>query len=261
MFSNEERCFLQKNQLGEVICQLRFPDILIIGTKPPAEFQEAIRSQFPIYTARKETPAPKVTGTPGNLSIENAPAIINHQFASTDGVWRVNLTSNFISLACTKYTCWEAFAKHLDKPLAAFIQIYQPAHFQRIGLRYLNFISKRALQLENVPFSQLIEPAYLGILSEEDIPEHTVSRSNIDAELAIRGGCRAKIHAGIGIVKKNGQTDNEAKFIFDQDLFMAGNVPINHSAGALEMLHRQAFSIFRGAITDTLYTALEPRTI
>ena len=89
MFMNEERCLLQKNQLGEVICQLRFPDILIIGTQPPAEFQELIRGQFPIYAVRKEAPAPKVTGTPGNLSIENSPAIINHQFATADGVWRV----------------------------------------------------------------------------------------------------------------------------------------------------------------------------
>lgn len=258
MFMNEERCLLQKNQLGEVICQLRFPDILIIGTQPPAEFQELIRGQFPIYTVRKEAPAPKVSGTPGNLSIENSPAIINHQFATADGVWRVNLTSSFISLACTKYTCWEDFAKHLDKPLMAFIKIYQPAHFHRVGLRYLNFISRAALQLQDVPFSQLIEVAYLGPLSEDDVPEHTVSRCNIDAEIAIRGGCRAKIHAGIGIVKKNGQADNEVKFIFDQDLFMAGNIPVNHSAGALETLHGQAFSIFRGAITDTLYDALEP---
>lgn len=261
MFSNAERCFLQNNQLGEVICQLRFPEILIIGTKPPAEFQEAIRSQFPIYTVRKETPAPKVTGTPGNLSLENTPAIINHQFATADGVWRINLTSTFISLACTKYTRWEDFAKHLDKPLAAFIKIYQPAHFHRVGLRYLNFISRKALQLQDVPFSQLIEPAYLGPLSEESLPEHTVSRCNVDAEFSIRGGCRAKIHAGIGIVKTNGQTDNEVRFIFDQDLFMAGNVPVSHSAGAMETLHSQAFSIFRGAITDTLYNALEPTSI
>lgn len=261
MFSHEERCLLQKNQLGEVICQLRFPEILMIGAKPPAEFQEAIRGAFPIYSVRKEAPAPKVTGTPGHLSLENAPAIINYQFASADGVWRVNLTSSFISLACSRYTCWEDFAQHLDKPLAAFIQIYKPAHFQRVGLRYLNFISRKALNLENVPYKQLLQPAYLGLLDEDDVAEHTVSRCNLDVELAIRGGCRVKIHAGPGIVKKNGQSDNEVRFIFDQDLFMAGNVPVNHSAGALETLHSQAYSIFRGAITDTLYDALEPTSL
>lgn len=261
MFSQEPRVKLQKNQLAEVICQLRFPEILMIGAKPPAEFQEAIRAQFPMYSVRKETPAPKVTGTPGSFSLENAPATTNYQFASADGVWRVNLTSTFISLACSRYTCWEEFAKHLDKPLAAFIQIYQPACFQRVGLRYLNFISRKDLELENVPFNQLLQGAYLGLLGEEDVPEHTAARCSIDAELAIRGGCKVKIHAGPGLVKKNGQPDNEVRFIFDQDLFMPGNVPVNHSAAALQTLHGQAYSIFRGAITDTLYDAMEPTSI
>ena len=261
MFSLEPRVKLQKNQLAEVICQLRFPEILMIGAKPPAEFQEAIRAQFPMYSVRKETPAPKVTGTPGSFSLENAPATTNYQFASADGVWRVNLTSTFISLACSRYTCWEEFAKHLDKPLAAFIQIYQPACFQRVGLRYLNFISRKELELENVPFNQLLQGAYLGLLGEEDVPEHTAARCSIDAELGIRGGCKVKIHAGPGLVKKNGQPDNEVRFIFDQDLFMPGNVPVNHSAAALQTLHGQAYSIFRGAITDTLYDAMEPTSI
>ena len=261
MFSQEPRCKFRKNQLAEVICQLRFPEILMIGAKAPAEFQEAIRAQFPMYTVRKDAPAPKVTGTPGNLSLENAPPTVNYQFTSADGVWRVNLTSTFISLACTRYTCWEDFAKHLDKPLAAFIQIYKPDHFQRVGLRYLNFISRKALDLEGVPFNQLFQSAYLGLLGDEDVPEHTAARCSMDAEIAIRGGCKVKIHAGPGLVKKNGQADNEIRFIFDQDLFMAGNIPVNHSAGALQTLHGQAYSIFRGAITDTLYDALEPTSI
>ena len=33
---------------------------------------------------------------------------------------------------------------------------------------------------------------------------------------------------------------------------------VNLSAGALQTLHAQAFSIFRGAITDTLHDAMEP---
>lgn len=258
MFSNEERCVLQSNQLAEVICQLRFPEILIIGATPPVEFQEAIRGDFPQYSARKENPAPKITGAPGNLNLENQPATINYQFVSADGVWKVNLTGNFISLACSRYTCWEDFAKHLDKPLAAFIKIYKPAYFQRVGLRYLNFISRNSLSLEGVPFSELIQPAYLGPLAEEDVPEQSASRCSVDAELAIQGGCRVKIHAGPGLITRNGKQDKEVRFIFDQDLFMSGNVPVKLSAGALQTLHSQAYSIFRGAITDTLFDAMEP---
>lgn len=261
MFSNENRCVYQENPLAEVVCQLRFPEILTIETTLPDQFQEAIRAEFPRFSQRKEAPAPKLTGAPGNLSVQNQPATVNYQFSSADGVWRVNLTSKFISLACTKYTRWEEFAQKLDKPLAAFIQIYKPAFFERIGLRYVNFLSRFQLGLEGVPFRELIAPCYLGILSEEDVNEAAASRCSVDADTAIRGGCRVKLHAGPGMVKRNGQADKEVKFIFDQDLYMPGQVPVNLSAGALQTLHAQAFSIFRGAITDKLHDAMEPTEV
>jgi uncharacterized protein (TIGR04255 family) len=258
MFSTKDRCHYRSNQIAEVICQLRFPEILSIGTTAPAAFQDAIRDEFPQFIRRQDLPAPKITGMPGHLSLENQPGVINYQFSSADGAWRVNLTSRFISLTCNRYSSWEDFAKKLDKPLAAFIQIYKPAYFERIGLRYLNFISRYELGLEDVPFSQLIAPCYLGPLMEEDVQEANSTRCNIDAELNIRGGCRLKVHAGPGFVKKNGKSDQEVKFIFDQDLFMPGQVPVNLSAGALQTLHAQAWSIFRGAITDRLHNAMDP---
>lgn len=258
MFSNESRCIYHRNQLGEVICQLRFPEILTIGANLPVDFQESIRDEFPQYAARKENAAPRLTGTPGNLTLEKQEPTINYSFTSADGIWRVNLTGKFISLSCSRYTRWEEFAQKLDKPLAAFIKIYKPAYFERIGLRYLNFFSRRDLGLEGTAFSELFNPCYLGILSEEDITEASASRSNVDAEVSIRGGCRAKVHAGPGLVKKPGQTDKEVKFIFDQDLFLPGKLPVNLSAGALQTLHAQADSIFRGAITPMLHRAMEP---
>lgn len=261
MFSHEPRCIYRRNQLADVICQLRFPEILTIQANLPVQFQEAIRSEFPVYNVRQEMPAPKLTGAPGNLNLQKQEPIKNYQFASADGIWRVNLTSRFISLSCSSYTCWEDFARRLDKPLAAFIQIYQPAFFERVGLRYINFFSRKALELEDISFSEMVQPCYLGILGEEDVAENVPSRSSVDAELSLRGGCRAKLHAGPGRVQRSGQPDPEVKFIFDQDLFMPGNIPVNMSAGALETLHRQADSIFRGAITPLLHRSMEPETI
>ncbi len=258
MFSQEERCLYRSNQLAEVICQLRFPEILSIQTTIPAAYQEAIRADYPQYSATKEAPAPKITGTPGNFGLENQPLTTNYRFASEDGVWRVNLTSRFISLSCTRYVRWENFAKRLDQPLAAFIQVYRPAYFERVGLRYLNFFSRQALELVDTPFSELFQPCYLGPLADDDVSEKASSRCNVDAELAIRGGCRVRIHAGPGLVKREGNPDNEVKFIFDQDLFMPGKVPVNLSAAALQTLHAQAFSIFRGAITEPLHRAMQP---
>lgn len=253
MFSREPRCIYRKNQLGEVICQLRFPEILTIGTTAPAAFQEAIRADYPGYQAIKE-PQPVRPGTPpapGQFSM-------NHQFTSGDGIWRINMTSKFISLACSCYTSWEEFAARLDKPLAAFIRIYQPAWFDRVGLRYLNFFSRKSLGLEDTPWRELFDPRYLSLMAEEEVQETGVTRCTVDADIALRGGCRVKLHAGPGMVRRGNQQDPELKFILDYDLYMPGKLAINLSAGALQTLHGQAWPLFRGAITDTLHNAMEP---
>lgn len=256
MISREPRSIYSENQLGEVICQLRFPEILSIETNLPADFQEQIRGQFPRYSVRRETTPPKLTG---NMQVQQSVQTNNYQFASDDGTWRVNLTSKFISLSTSRYRCWEEFAAMLDRPLAAFIQLYKPACFDRVGLRYLNFISRRKLGLEGTPFRELIQPEYLGVLGFDDISENAASRSGVDAEFAIGGNCRCKLHAGPGKVTIGGKSDDEIKFIFDMDLYMSDKVPVNYSAGALQTLHSQAYGIFRGAITSTLHDALEPQ--
>lgn len=261
MFSNEKRCHYNKAQLAEVICQFRFPEILTIETELPAQFQEAIRQEFPVYSARKESAPPAVSNQGGRLTIQTPKQTNNYQFASADNTWRVNLTSKFISLACSDYTCWEDFAVRLDKPLAAFIQLYKPAFFERVGLRYLNFFNRDALELAHVPYRELIEAPYLGILSDEEVPENTIGRNTVDVECQARGGCRLKLHAGPGMVKAPGLVKEEPRFILDIDLYIPGNVPVNLSAPTLQMLHAQAYSVFRGAITDTLHDAMEPEEI
>ena len=47
MFSNQPRKFYRRSPLIEVICQLRFPDILKIEAHEPADFQDAIRQVYP----------------------------------------------------------------------------------------------------------------------------------------------------------------------------------------------------------------------
>lgn len=259
MFSTEPRCQYQNNQLAEVICQIRFPEILSINVSQPAAFQEEVRSMFPVYSVHTENAPAKLSGNPGNLRLEQPPATNNHQFASEDGTWRINLTSKFISLSCTQYVNWEFFAKCLDTPLAAFIKIYRPAYFERIGLRYMNFISRKSLGLEGVPFCNLFQPSYLGVLGEPNMPEQNVLRCGLDTEVVLLDGCNAKIHAGPGMVTRNGQSDNEVHFIFDQDLYTTNKTPVNYAAETLQTLHAQAYPVFRGAITELLHNKMEPK--
>ncbi len=261
MFSNAPRCRYRNNPLAEVICQFRFPEILTIETNIPDKFQEAIRQEFPVYSVQKESAPPTMTNHGGRLTIQTPAQTNNYQFATADGLWRVNLTSKFISLACSQYDCWEDFAAMVDKPLAAFIQIYKPAFFQRVGLRYVNFIDREALGLEDLPYRDLFQSQYLGILADEETQDSAIGRSTVDAEIALRGGCRLKLHAGPGMVRTRNITQDAPRFVFDQDLFLPGNVPVNLCAPTLQMLHSQAYSIFRGAITQTLHKAMEPEEL
>lgn len=258
MYSDEPRCQYGANQLAEVICQFYFPEIVTITENSPNEFREMIQEQYPRFQRRMEIPAPKIVGKPGQFRLENQQGNINCQFVSADDNWRVNLTSRFISLSCAKYTCWEEFAAHLDQPLAAFIQLYRPAYLQRIGLRYRNVISRQALGLQGKKFTELIAPCYLGPLPEVDVNEETASRCSLDLEMAIRSGCRMQLRAGPVRGNQMNREDQETKFIFDQDLYIAGNIPPHLSATALNTLHNHAWSIFRGAISETLHKAMKP---
>ncbi len=260
LFSDAQRCRYARPQLIEVVCQLRFPTILTIGTTEPAAFQERIRAEFPKYSAITERPAPKVLGVnTANPQLQASKPVINHTFVSLDGRWKLNLTNSFFALSTTAYTSWEEFAKMLDKPLAAFIELYQPAVFERIGLRYVNAFSRKALDLEGVRWNDLIQPAYLSVLDEDEVDEASVTKCAVNVEMALRNGCRLKLHSGPGLIRRGGKlADSEIRFVLDQDLSMIGNLAVNLAVGGLNTLHNQATGVFRGAITEKLHQAMLP---
>lgn len=258
MFSEKEHCTYKNNQLVEVICQLRFPTILSIATKAPADFQDAIRETFPTYQLRHDAQPMKVTQAPGQPPrMERAVPVANHQFRSADGHYRVNLTQDFISLTCNQYTTWEDFAKMMDHSLASFIRLYKPASFTRAGLRYVNVFSRKELDLESVPMRELLTPAYMGLMSKEEMPETSFLRCTQEVDATIPGGCQLKLHIGPGMMRRGTDTsDKEVKLIFDMDVSMKGNIPVNLAAASMQTIHAQANNIFRDAITDTLHEAM-----
>lgn len=262
LLSDHPHPHYEKTLAHEVICQLRFPTILSINTVEPADFQEAIRAEFPKYARRQDTTPPKITLVNGSApKVEQQPPVINYHFLSADNQWKLNLTKDFIALSTLHYTGWEEFARHLDKPLAAFIKLYKPAYFQRVGLRYVNIFSRSSLGIEDAKWAELISPAYVGPLCQPDAMEENFLNCASDLLLQLDSSCRAKIHAGPGRLKNTAQgapQDPEVKFIFDMDLSMGGDVPCTLSAAGLETLHGHATRIFEGAVTDRLRTAMGP---
>ena len=258
MFSSAERKILEKNQLLEVICQLRYFDILKIDAAEPFEFQEGIRAEYPQYAKKVEQLPPQIVG--GKPVAQ--PPVNNHQFISADGQWKISMTKGFIALSTHRYVRWEEFAKRLDMVLAAFIRIYQPNCFTRVGLRYINAFNRKSLDLEQYPWRELIQPGYIGLMGEEDAQESAFLKNEQTVTMAMPGGAKANIKCGPGLLRKvnnrTRQTVEEKVYMLDLDLFMEGNMPLSQAVPALNVVHGNAGSLFRGAISDTLFDAMQP---
>lgn len=257
LFSDRDRWYYANNQLQEVICQLRFPTILSINEKAPADFQDAIRDAFPRYEVHKQQQPPKLigAGTPA-AKLEPGAVINQHIFLSSTGIWKIILTQDSITLSSMRYNTWEDFAQRLDRPLAEFIRIYQPAYFERIGLRYLNILSRKSLNLEDTPWRELIAPAYLGVLVDSELDETQVNKCTMDTQLRFPDNTFIKIHSGPGRIKVNGQTNEEPRFILDFDCSAMGQISGGLVPEKLSQLHGHASAAFHGAITDILHSAM-----
>lgn len=257
LFAQYERYQYARPPLVEVICQLRFPTILAIGAQEPAAFQEAVRRDFPQYAARQEQLPTKVVRKGNTASLEAQKPITNYNFVSQDGRWKLNLTQNFIALSTVGYQRWEDFATRLDQPLAQFIQIYQPAYFERIGLRYVNAVSRQRLGLEGQLWDDLIQSQYIGILGEPDVEESEIAKCSLEVDTPLVGGYRMKLRTGPGLVG-GGKTDKEVKFVLDADFSTAGKMTAEAVPEKLERMHRFAVCFFQGAITKELHEAMGP---
>ena len=62
LFSDHPRTHYRNAPAHEVICQLRFPSILTINRVEPADFQEAIRAEFPSMPGAR---TPRRPASPG----------------------------------------------------------------------------------------------------------------------------------------------------------------------------------------------------
>ena len=262
LFSDNARYSYASSPLIEVICQLRFPTILSIGSTVPAQFQEAVREEFPQYVAKEEQQPIKIT-TPNapQPQIERPAPITNYNFISADGRWKINLTQNFVALSTLQYTTWEEFAQKLDKVLALFIQIYHPAYFERIGLRYVNAFSRNRLGLQDSLWDDLINAPFIGVLSEPDVDEKLTSKNALDVELSLGEDRRMKLHAGPGLLG-DGKKDPEPKFILDGDFSVSGKqLPAQRITGDLAVLHDYAVRLFNAAVSQELHDAMGPTPI
>lgn len=237
--------------LVEVIFQLRFPTILSINTKQPAEFQEKIRRDYPYYDEGIEEQNELLLNANGKAAQVKTNQNKNYSFISIDETYKVNLTSTFIAISTRKYTQWEEFSVKVEQVVKAFQEVYEVPFYTRIGLRYIDVIQRSVLNLTSEKWSDLIKPHVLGIVTQfEDGMNSYMSQAEFkDAA----DGVWTKTHFELVNVNNN----TEDSLLIDCDYFKPETTKTDMMMDVANMLHEHSSSFLMTAITEKLDKAME----
>lgn len=260
-FSNTPRVIYQKNPLERVICQLRFPPILIIDAKPPAEFQEEIRADYPQYDETKEGPdiPPEfLEHIPPNFAETIFKSIKKHEFRSADGVWIVTLTNSFLALTCQRYTTWENFKEHLEKPLTALLNCYKPSDFTRIGLRYQNVIRRARLNLSDTEWAELLN-SYVAAEFASDIAS-SIQQAGRNLIVNLEG-LPGQVRIQHGLIQNLEDENGGRCYLIDNDFFTEQQMEANDARNILDSFNARSGRLFRWCISKRLHEAMEPTPV
>jgi uncharacterized protein (TIGR04255 family) len=256
-FPESERIVYARNPLELVICQLRFPSVLKISSEPPADFQDRVRKEFPLYcevpTVSFGTSLPSEVSTVVSRMLP-IPTTRAYEFSSANKEWAVTLTQESLALTCTNYTRWEAFRARLGELLEVFVNLYQPPFFTRIGLRYRDVINRTELGLVGVSWSDLLSKELGGVF-------HSAIAGSIEGlayqlVLTLQGGA-AKVTIQHGLAQKG----EELCYIVDSDFYVTNRTETQNAIDILNYFNRQSGRLFRWSIADRLHRALEPRPV
>lgn len=251
-FPKTDRFIYNINPLEEVICQIRFPPILRITAEKPAKFQEKIRSEYPILREKRQIPQiPVPVELQKLIQIEHK---IAYDFITEDEDWTISLADDFIAITTSNYTRWEVFREKFQAAYEALIDIYQPAPFTRLGLRYRDVIKRSALSIPaDESWAQLLQPHIAGELANDDVSD-AISEKFTNTLIALSGiGGSVRLRHGIGK-----DQDNEQVYIIDSDFFTEEKIQHQDVFKYLDHFNQNGRRLFRWCITDKLHRAMNP---
>lgn len=251
MFPDVERVVYSRNPLAEVVCQLKFPRIFALDTTAPSEFQQALGSAYPIVEIRNKFQIVIKDGQPSPGPIQSQ---LIYEFATKDKKFVISLCSDYVAVRTTKYERWDYFLPHVMNSVSALVRCYPVPLFTRVGLRYVNFIDRKELQLPNAEWGELISEHLLGLLSMR-LSDGSKVESTSASTLITNGENRLALNTGINV----GEGSDDPRFYIDADFYCENPTEGEDDVHArLTRYNKAARNVFRWSISDKLFNALGP---
>ena len=260
-FPEYERTVYDENPIIEVVCQFRVPPILKITAEIPAYFQDRIRGMYPELktNVRSNLPLDVLQQLPQQIIDLLTPNTTEnfYDFISNDESWIVSLNTRFLALTAKSYKNWNEFLAHLKEPFEAFVEVYKPAHFARVGLRYQNLIKRSDWGIEEIPWAKLLNPRLAGVVGDPDVGNEVreaLTQTVIDLNDSQTG--KVKIRHGLVRRVEGETTDEEVSFLIDYDLFIDEATEIEDGLNILEEFHSQSGRVFNWCISNDFRNAM-----
>jgi uncharacterized protein (TIGR04255 family) len=260
-FPEVKRVLYRKNPLDQVICQFRFSPILKIDAEVPAQFQEQIRNSYPNLSESLQWEIPPTASgqLPPQLgaAFPQGPGTKNYEFSSEDKHWQINLTRSFMAFSTNNYQRWEEFKVKLKEPFDALIGTYNPGHFTRVGLRYVDVIRRSKLNLMDVPWSDLLQPSISGIIASPDIGSKVKNYQSV-AEISLSDN-RFTVRIATGLIQAI--DSGESCFMIDSDFFNPTRCRVEEAFTTLDYFNSRSSRLIQWCITKFLHDAMEPQDL
>jgi uncharacterized protein (TIGR04255 family) len=258
-FPTSEREVYEVNPLNEVICQIRYPTILKVAAERPFEFQDAVRGSYPLY--EEKTPS---IGLPPQLQegiiqlmaalpLPVPPGLREHHFFTEDRASSISLTQEFIAVIESDYTRWEDFRGSIKESEETFHKIYQPAFYQRVGLRYVDILAREKFGMTDAPWSHLLNQSLIGMLGDVILHDE-VRELTTEVLLSIPNVQDGFVRIKHGLATD--QSSNEQVYLIDSDFFTNRRSDSDGALYDLDIFNRLGGYLFRWATTPELRNAL-----
>ena len=259
-FPKSPREVYADNPLEEVICHFRFPAVLKISATVPADFQDTIRDNYPWYAERAGSPGlPKeiIDLLPSGIPVPGILRQPEHQFFTEDRGRSITLGQDFIAVTENDYQDWASFRKEIMQVEGVLREIYAPSFYTRVGLRYRDVLDREEHGLRGVPWEELLNPSFIGILGDGRLSD-AVQESQGRALLKI-----PDVDDGFVLIEHGlatGEQEGQLVYLIDSDFFTNKRCESNDALQSLDRFNKWGGHLFRWATKDKLRTALRPRT-
>jgi uncharacterized protein (TIGR04255 family) len=253
-FPDSPRVVYDRAPLKQVVCQFRFPAILKIDAEIPSEFQERIRATLPLservesFGAHLQLPKQIMAAIAGQAGSGG------YKFLTENRATFIEITSSNFTLTTSVYTQWKDFKALLMMSIGAFVGEYKPNFYIRVGLRYVNAIDRKLLNLLEVPWHELLNKSLLGELGDHFIEQNV---EEIQKSIRVRNSDkRGGFLIQHGLFKAD--PDAASSYFIDFDFYVNQKTEIADAAAVLDALHDRSGLAWRWCIEKKLHDALGP---